>query len=261
MGDKWEFAAGAITGLRVWNVDREGRLLSLNYGAIWTPGENVSLCGKKAGPTYTWSLTGEKIKQLPEHHFHPECACGFWAHNEGHDFYKGPIFGAIEGYGKVLVGPAGFRAEKARIIALTFDGIDSDPVSPSRQERVRQLYPDVKFYDTRDELIAAHPVPPRWEDPNAGGFWDNPLAKKIEENQKDLAVAKSLAPHGGSVAVDGGGGGGYFRPDIPMSVRPGDTVNLIWPSGLTATSTVIDPKAPAATPQKRKRRWFGKKAA
>lgn len=58
-----------------------------------------------------------------------ECTCGFYAYHQGsvgtgtHRGYPGhgQLMGIIEGYGTVVVGTKGFRAEKARIVCFIQD--------------------------------------------------------------------------------------------------------------------------------------------
>lgn len=66
----------------------------------------------------------------------PSCLCGLWAYTGGaHDLtVPGPAaFGIVEGWGRMVVGPNGFRAERARIRAIMFptpadvDGLDEEP--------------------------------------------------------------------------------------------------------------------------------------
>lgn len=60
----------------------------------------------------------------------PECSCGFYGYQQGsNDYYSpgagssghGPVGGVIRGYGKVVLGTRGFRAEKAEVLALYID--------------------------------------------------------------------------------------------------------------------------------------------
>lgn len=41
------FVAGDVRGIRSWDVDRYGRLISPSYKTVWTPGENVAECKKR----------------------------------------------------------------------------------------------------------------------------------------------------------------------------------------------------------------------
>ncbi len=49
------------------------------------------------------------------------CTCGIYAHYlplESYQHYDNHVFGVVEGSGKLLMGTRGFRAEKAKIVAL-----------------------------------------------------------------------------------------------------------------------------------------------
>lgn len=55
----------------------------------------------------------------------PGCSCGFYAYHDqahaGHELFNPfnmQAVGVVEGYGRVVLGPLGWRAQKARIIAL-----------------------------------------------------------------------------------------------------------------------------------------------
>lgn len=115
---------GVVRGFRWWTLDapplhmspaRAGqvwpRKLLRGMQAEWDAGENRAVC--RAGA----------------HSMHPEqtvpdenCACGFWAYWELQRHEVGgralPVCGVVEGYGAVLIGEKGFRAAKARIVAL-----------------------------------------------------------------------------------------------------------------------------------------------
>lgn len=98
-----DFAAGSVKGLRSWRVDKYGRLSGQTVSRVWRPGENVSECADG----------------YEGHRAEANCGCGFWAYYADQDrqFDKG-VTGVIEGYGVVNLGTKGFRAEKARIVAL-----------------------------------------------------------------------------------------------------------------------------------------------
>lgn len=77
----------------------------------WVPGENTAVC--RAGGRHSFA----EIPSL-------DCGCGFWAywrlqeHRQVQDHGGLPVCGVIEGYGAVMTGTKGFRAARARIIAL-----------------------------------------------------------------------------------------------------------------------------------------------
>lgn len=45
--DEIPFAMGDVRGIRSWDVDQYGRLISPSFKTVWTPGENVAECKKK----------------------------------------------------------------------------------------------------------------------------------------------------------------------------------------------------------------------
>lgn len=225
----FDYAAGVATGQRSFEVTADGKLTGVHQQAPWGPGENVASCITVMGG---------------EGHRPPAvgCGCGFWAYHDGSSYPAGPVSGVIEGYGRVTIGPRGFRAEKARIVALTtgalarrdrfpawtarnwglsaflgfvlfWAGLQSavwsyvvankvsgylgwpllalgvvsiaagvrvfrarrrgqalfysswfDPYRRLRRRTVRLLkenYPDVEFYPTREAMLKAHPVDPQ----------------------------------------------------------------------------------------------------
>jgi len=98
-----------VYGFRCWTpraVGGEQVLLSANtrYGA-WDPGWNVATC------------------RVHESHSAPVhgCDCGLYAvfdHRDSYAWDKRPIGGAVIARGRIEVHHSGFRAEKARIVAL-----------------------------------------------------------------------------------------------------------------------------------------------
>jgi hypothetical protein len=147
-GAKPLFPGAVARGMRTWQVDRAGRLYGMSYPQPWKAGENKATCyseqaaivtdeginqvvggcscGICAGPTTSSRIT--KMRQVP-HPISSACMCGYYAITEGHDNeymhtveWRFPrmarIEGIVEGYGSVVIGSKGFRAEKARIVAL-----------------------------------------------------------------------------------------------------------------------------------------------
>lgn len=79
---------------------------------FWYPGINQATC-----------LPGTLAQHSPAEIPHEDCGCGYWAywqiqeHDMGRRGYL-PVVGVIRGSGDVLMGPLGFRAAKAEIVAL-----------------------------------------------------------------------------------------------------------------------------------------------
>jgi hypothetical protein len=109
--DEAGFAVGSVTGVRWWNLDPDGHLEGSRAG--WQPGENIARCLARS-----WHA-GDKRHAVPDEN----CSCGFWAYwrpsATSPIVGSRPVLGVAEGYGDdTLIGDAGFRCAKARIIAL-----------------------------------------------------------------------------------------------------------------------------------------------
>lgn len=137
------FVAGSLVGLRAFSVDSLGRLTGPRFGGVFKPGENVASCG---GDRVLTAALQRRINALTIHHgprgytvvggqvdvpgAAPEprphviggtdCTCGFYAYFDGSNSYAKAdrVTAVIEGYGVCTVGSAGFRAEKARLLAI-----------------------------------------------------------------------------------------------------------------------------------------------
>lgn len=152
-GMEAEFAPGSIRGVRAWNVHPvHDELRGLTYPMPWGPGQNEARCYRLMpfevllSRTPSFPIQGHRV---PE----PECTCGFYAYFGGVQTYPGPtefspfVFGVIEAFGRVLIGTQGFRAEKARILALT---------SFYPAEMLRR-YGNIPMFDNFGKMIAEFP--------------------------------------------------------------------------------------------------------
>lgn len=106
-GTPW--ATGSMYGIRRFEVNEKGWLTgAVRQTYIYQPGTNEALC-------LDWgSDPGHVVAST-------NCTCGFWAYNSPLRMgsrENGSIVGIIEGYGRVTYGPHGFRASKARIVAV-----------------------------------------------------------------------------------------------------------------------------------------------
>jgi hypothetical protein len=76
----------------------------------------------------------------------------------------------IEGYGRIVLGTKGFRAQKARIVALALPegpsapdnarahAVPADgPLAPGDGARIRERYPDVAVFPREEAMLAAFP--------------------------------------------------------------------------------------------------------
>ena len=221
--DGWGFALGHVAGARSFKVRGDGTLTGVFHEREWLPGENLADCRKivgfyipgvgvsdsiepawektETGPHcvgWSWEVDGvqgvyprfpEKVYQgfdEPAHSM-PECKCGFYA------YYKGSldwvtqinVSGIVHGYGRVALGERGFRAEKAKIVALYTPphsetqvqysaDIEVNPNLPIEEgfrrvsrrslvsdelfSRIAWRYPNVPMYTDLDEMLADFPV-------------------------------------------------------------------------------------------------------
>lgn len=120
----------SLLGFRQWYW-KEGSISSFG-NSKWTNGSLTSVCER-------FSVLGE----TKEEHSSPDmdCSCGIYAHYLPLESYERTynIFGVIEASGRILMGTKGFRAEKAKIVALSGYG-------PSTQwfttrEKTRGIFP------------------------------------------------------------------------------------------------------------------------
>lgn len=136
-GEK-QFSAGVARGARSFRIDRLGRLTGVAYKKVWTPGENLAKC--EASDAFTPCPGMDK------------CGHGFYGYYDGSDDYheSGMVSAVVEGYGEAVIGTRGFRAMKARIVALHIP----DTVKPSEARLVRRNYPDIPVFDTFERMVS-----------------------------------------------------------------------------------------------------------
>lgn len=143
---------GTARGKRAFFLGADGWLRGVTYRQVWLPGENVAQCMVTKRPTfrpdYQTDYGAHVVNGVDFAHgkegatprlvdgwawnqckgMERSCACGFYAyHRSGHSTYGfvSPaggwgqrVHGVIEGYGKVILGPEGYRAQKARVLAV-----------------------------------------------------------------------------------------------------------------------------------------------
>lgn len=166
-----------VRGVRAFEVDTLGRLTGVTYKSVWRPGENTSECKRLSADdpasgfwaAYNKGLLGPGSArrfvtaspmspvlssdpgETERSHDMTKCKCGFYAYYDGSNDYHTPdrINAVVEGWGQTVIGTRGFRAEKARILALHIPG--SKPAKPtlSRWDRLMKW-----LYDHRDVTAA-----------------------------------------------------------------------------------------------------------
>jgi hypothetical protein len=136
--------AGTVVGLRAFRLGTDGWLYGPLYPHRWTPAENTAKCSPAGRMILIWAHTmrvalaagGQQAEPQVEHTLSGlHCTCGFYAYLDGsqHTYANMPdgLAGIVEGYGTVTIGTRGFRASKARIVAL---------VIPDRPTPRRRLF-------------------------------------------------------------------------------------------------------------------------
>ena len=129
-----DFTVGSVRGIRRWTVDVNGRLHGVTHSDVWYPGENIAKCHcypgdkrvKSKGEGEAWADYQKRVDAWKASHDLEEGDHGFYAYfggkGEGGHYSNTPhVIGVIEGYGEVLIGTKGFRAMKARILALAVE--------------------------------------------------------------------------------------------------------------------------------------------
>jgi hypothetical protein len=166
--DGAELVAGTALGFRWWTMKAPqlyrnpadaaaGWEPSLLRGVkdYWEPGVNLAKC-MAVGVEHSFG-------EIP----HDACACGYWAYWEiqPHDMGAAsslPVVGVVRASGQVTLGPRGFRAQKAEIIALHLP-FRIQPDLPDFRPAARPLTPPRhprRFTGRVISFPGAPPVPP-----------------------------------------------------------------------------------------------------
>lgn len=154
-GKQADFAPGVVTGTRSFAVDKLGRLLGVAYAAVWTPGENTAKCMERGDYDFITLQPQGVHESGRDAHSMTECAHGFYGYYEGsNDYYEsGRVMGVVEGYGETIIGSRGFRAAKARIVALHIPA----EIPYGRRRLIARNYPGIPTFDSFDSMVAEFP--------------------------------------------------------------------------------------------------------
>jgi hypothetical protein len=123
-----------VRGFKQWSWNTERKLVSM-FPADWSNGSIVSECSRSELNKDKSSATHKSPDQ--------DCSCGVYAHYlplESYEKQKHSIFGVVEASGKILMGTKGFRAEKARVVALAGYGACNQWFENT--EKTRGVYPE-----------------------------------------------------------------------------------------------------------------------
>lgn len=138
-----DFAVGSVLGTRSFQVNENKKLTGVTFSDYeYVDGENVAKCElcaldnelaaleqkleqrtrdvnsalERMGQPHRIESPGSTVKSRTM----SDCGHGFWAYFDKTDNFQAPhtVSGIVEGYGEVVIGELGFRATKARILAL-----------------------------------------------------------------------------------------------------------------------------------------------
>jgi hypothetical protein len=169
---EYSLTLGEVIGVRSWSWRKlsDGRLHLIGVtGYPWLPGRNTAYCD----PSWLRRIF-PRLQPLP-HHNAPQdgCKCGFYGYfRPGSVTWNSDITGIVKGYGNVLLGPSGFRCQKAELLAIAptrkifwlenaFQLMEGPP-GPLTWKKMRQLGSTygVPVYRNLNELLTTHPISP-----------------------------------------------------------------------------------------------------
>jgi len=176
--DNWSTVP--VRGLRHFHTRRDGYITGLSYRVKWHPDVNTAWCHidtESAANTPDFVEWWDNVILTPPRpdHLMERCNCGFWVYfGEGARSFSGPVAGVVDGWGETIIGPEGFRCQKAKIVALApsntirdwevqynlMTGYGGLP----NMDQVRARYPDVPWFNSTAEMLAEFP-PERGEYP------------------------------------------------------------------------------------------------
>lgn len=141
---------GGLRGYRMWDT-RGALLTAVSHAVDWTVPEHTATCVRNA-PYQVWFSGRPIFESADAPHVVPgeACTCGIygWYRPDEARLHQGDVFGVVEATGRVLLGDFGFRAERARIVALVSE---YEPIQHYWTHR------GVPVFEDRKALLAAFP--------------------------------------------------------------------------------------------------------
>jgi len=214
----FDLAIGTVTGYRWWTlVGPDFSRDPLGADEHWPPALLIGATGKP----WEEGVNEAHCNYVDAHEPPVEvdeygngCGCGFWAywvpqsHSLDRNPYALPVVGVIEGSGRTLIGPKGFRSQQARIAALhlpfrlepdrfVYSGYSSRSLYFSSwpeqgrniteaelavavdgahawmaviETRLEQMYPGVQIFSELPAMLAAFPADPEYTGPEPPPF-------------------------------------------------------------------------------------------
>lgn len=162
-----DFAVGSVRGFRAWSLDFNGVLSGVSHKDEWLPGENAAQCHgstkDRKREDEDWSAYSARNEEWRANHEMQDCQHGFYAYfaDDNQKSYTKTlgVRGIIEGYGEVLIGTKGFRAMRARILAISYTPHEGMwRLEPLVVQRLRDNYPGVAMFESDLVMQAEFPA-------------------------------------------------------------------------------------------------------
>lgn len=126
-----------IRGYRSWHggQSKGAALTGMTYTKPWSPTWTTAICE-----------SARHSDQAPK----VGCNCGLYAWHLPDPLMTNEMFGVVEACGRILWAPAGFRAEKARIVAV---------YSENKEQRgyISRSYPGTALFSSIEAMLARFP--------------------------------------------------------------------------------------------------------
>lgn|SRR5882757_401768 len=147
----------SVLGYRQWSW-KSNELYSMHQ-TDWSKGNQRAVCHR--------GNLNEDIE--PDHEApDPDCSCGIYAHYlplESYHAWSDRVFGVIEASGRILMGTKGYRAEKAKIVALSGLGSHNEwfevsrPATPEDTRSVVDFCTSigVPYFSTVEKMVQEFP--------------------------------------------------------------------------------------------------------
>lgn len=144
----------SLQGWREWSVTPDG--LRGARGRLWVPGVNTAEChGRYAVMLRVLDdMLGSAGLATPGHTVEPWCTCGLysWRRPDRIGHRPGRVAGVVEMWGRVLVGEHGYRAQHARVVAISGPRRGRAGRAVTAAQDAAERY-GVPYLDTLDDAI------------------------------------------------------------------------------------------------------------
>ena len=146
-----------LRGYRTWRINYRGELRSTLVRHTWQLSGEQAVCHRTelldvSRITKGVGLAFDHGGSCP----HPPCGCGIYGWYDPDDtrLAQAAVFGAVEASGRILMGTHGFRAERARVLAVSTEGLPDDVTA---QLSERATWQGIAVFGDRAQLVEAFP--------------------------------------------------------------------------------------------------------